>query len=167
MTIRRATRLPAILTAAGIALSLLAAACGPPGSTATVTTPSAANGRPQGGPVPATLLGDWFLPPAIVVAVEGNASCRLLRLTLTATTYRLTHDPACGGLTSTGEVVVNKTEIDFFNADVCGLKLPDGVGRYGWTLTSGFLHFSALNPDPCPRGAAWFDNRSYGRTNTA
>jgi len=89
---------------------------------------------------------------------------RLLRLTLTATTYRLTHDPACGGLTSLGEVVVNKAEIDFFNADVCGLKLPDGVGRYGWTLAAGLLHFSALNSDPCPRGAAWFDNRSYSRT---
>ncbi len=96
---------------------------------------------------------------------------RLLRLTLTATTYRLTHDPACGGLTSLGEVVVNKAEIDFFNADVCGLKadvcglkLPEGVGRYGWTLNGGVLHFTALNPDPCPRGAAWFDNRSYSRT---
>src|SRR5258708_1146907 len=107
MTIRRATPLPGIRTAAGIALSLLAAACGPPGSTATVTTPSAANGRPQGGPVPATLLGDWFLPPAIVVAVEGNASCRLLRLTLTATTYRLTHDPSCAAPPDPGEVVVH------------------------------------------------------------
>jgi hypothetical protein len=161
------TRSGAILAGVGITLSLLATACGQPSSTASVTTPSVANSRPQGGPVPASLLGDWFLPPAIVAAVEGDSSCRLLRLTLTATNYRLTHDPACGGLTSTGEVVVNKTEIDFFNADVCGLKLPDGVGRYGWTLTSGLLHFSALNPDPCPRGAAWFDNRSYGRTNTA
>jgi len=160
------TRSGVILAAVGITLGLVVAACGQPGSTATVTTPSVANGRPQGGPVPATLLGDWFLPPAIVVAVEGNSSCRLLRLTLTATTYRLTHDPACGGLTSTGEAVVNKTEIDFFNADVCGLKLPDGVGRYGWTLAGGLLHFSALNPDPCPRGAAWFDNRSYSRTST-
>jgi hypothetical protein len=167
MTIRRATPSPAILTAVGITLGLLAAACGQPGSTATITTPSAANGRPQGGPVPATLLGDWFLSPAIVVAVEGDASCRLLRLTLTATTYRLTHDPACGGLASLGEVVVNKTEIDFFNADVCGLKVPEGVGRYGWTLNVGLLHFSALNSDPCPRGAAWFDKRIYSRTNTA
>ena len=117
--------------------------------------------------MPTTLLGDWFLPPAIVVAVEGNRSCRLLKLTLTTTTYRLTHDPACGALASSGEVVVKNTEIDLFNADVCGLKLPDGVGRYGWTLTSGLLHFTALNPDPCPRRAAWLDNRSYTRTNTA
>ncbi|SRR5216683_6491703 len=157
-------RSPVIAVLVGIALGLLGQACGQPTSTATVTSPSAASGRPQGGPVPATLLGEWFLPPAIVVAVEGNSACRLLRLTLTATTYRLTHDPACGGLTSLREVVVNKAEIDFFNADVCGLKFPEGVGRYGWTLNGGVLHFTALNPDPCPRGAAWFDNRSYSRT---
>jgi hypothetical protein len=167
MTNLGGTRSRAILAVAGITLGLLATACGQSSSTATVTSPSAANGRPQGGPVPASLLGDWFLPPAIVAAVEGDTSCRMLRLTFTATTYRLTHDPACGGLTSTGEVVVNKTEIDLFNADVCGLKLPDGVGRYGWTLIGALLHFTALNPDPCPRGAAWFDNRTYGRTNTA
>jgi len=135
-------RSPVIAVPVGIALDLLGQACGQP----------------------ATLLGEWFLPPAIVVAVEGNSACRLLRLTLTATTYRLTHDPACGGLTSLREVVVNKAEIDFFNADVCGLKFPEGVGRYGWTLNGGVLHFTALNPDPCPPGAAWFDNRSYTRT---
>jgi hypothetical protein len=167
MTTKGGTRSPAVAALVGVTLGLLATACGQPSSTATVTTPSAANSRPQGGPVPTTLLGDWFLPPAIVVAVEGNNSCRLLKLTLTATTYRLTHDPACGAIASSGEVVVNQTEIDFFTADVCGLKLPDGVGRYEWTLTDGLLHFTALNPDPCPRGAAWLDNRSYSRTNTA
>src|SRR4029077_14538729 len=167
MTTLGGTRSRAILAVVGITLGLLATSCGQPSSTATVTTPSAPNTRQQGGPVPASLLGEWFLPPAIVAAVDGNSSCRMLRLTLTATTYRLTHDQACGALTSTGEVVVNRAEIDFFNADVCELKLPDGVGRYGWTLAAGLLHFSALNSDPCPRGAAWLDNRSYGRTNTA
>jgi hypothetical protein len=121
---------------------------------------------PPGGPVPAALIGDWFLPPAIVIAVEGKSACRLLKLTLTATTYRLTHDSACGGIASSGEVVVNNTEIDFFNADVCGLKLPNGVGRYTWTLSNAVLHFVPLNQDPCPRGAAWLANRSYSRTNT-
>src|SRR5258708_9258900 len=68
------TRSGAILAAVGISLGLVFAGCGQPSSTASVTTPSAANGRPQGGPVPNTLLGDWFLPPAIVAAVEGNSS---------------------------------------------------------------------------------------------
>jgi hypothetical protein len=167
MTTHGGPRSPAGAVLVGIALGLLATACGQSSSTATVTTPSAANSRPQGGPVPAALLGDWFLPPAIVVAVEGDSNCRLLQLTLTTSTYRLTHDPACGVFASSGEVVVNKTEIDFFNADACGLKLPAGVGRYVWTRTGVLLHFAALNQDPCPRGAAWLDNRTYSRTNTA
>jgi hypothetical protein len=98
MTSWSGTRSPAIAAIVGIALSLLAVACGQSSPTANVTTPSAASSRPQGGPVPTTLLGDWFLPPAIVVAVENNNSCRLLRLTLATTTYRLSHDAACGAL---------------------------------------------------------------------
>jgi hypothetical protein len=117
--------------------------------------------------VPAKMLGDWFLPPVIVAVVEGNRACRLLKLTLTATSYQLTHDPACGALASSGEVVVNESEIDFFNADVCGLKLPNGVGRYTWSLSDGVLHFVPRNQDPCPRGIAWLANRSYSRTNSA
>jgi hypothetical protein len=151
----------------GIALVLVASSCGQTTASAKPATPSGAASRPAGGQVPAQLLGDWFLPPAIVIAEEGNSSCRLLKLTLTATAYRLTHDPACGVFASTGEVVVNKTEIDFFNADVCALKLPNGVGRYAWMLTDGVLHFLPLNQDPCPRGPAWLANRSYSRTNIA
>lgn len=148
----------------GIAFVFLASSCGQPTSSATRPPTSAAAGPPPGGSVPAPLLGDWFLPPAIVSAVEGNSACRLLRLTLTATTYQLTHDPACDVFSSSGAVVVNKTEMDFFSADVCGLKLPDGVGRYTWTLTGGLLQFVPLNQDPCPRGAAWLANRTYSRT---
>ena len=114
--------------------------------------------------MPAQLLGDWFLPPATVTAVMGNPACNSLKLTLAATTYHLTHasDPACG-TSSSGDVVVNGTEIDFFSADVCGLKLPDGVGRYTWALSDGVLQFTALGADPCPRGTAWLANRSYYR----
>jgi hypothetical protein len=158
---------PATVAVLGVAIVFLASSCGQSTSSANVPTPSAVAHTPATGPVPAALLGDWFLPPAIVIVVEGDSNCRLLQLTLTTSTYRLTHDPACGVFASSGEVVVNKTEIDFFNADACGLKLPAGVGRYVWTLTGGLLHFAAMNQDPCPRGAAWLDNRTYSRTNTA
>jgi hypothetical protein len=151
----------------GIGLVFLVSSCGQSTSSATRPTPSAAAGPPPGGSVPAQLLGDWYLPPAIVIAVEGNSACRLLQLPLTATTYQLTHDPVCGVFSSSGDVVVNNTEIDFFSADVCGLKLPDGVGRYTWALTGGLLNFVPLNQDPCPRGAAWLANRSYSRTSNA
>src|SRR5712691_1463985 len=42
----------------GVTLAVLVTACGQPVTTETVATPSAANGRPQGGPVPAELLGE-------------------------------------------------------------------------------------------------------------
>lgn len=45
--------------------------------------------------------------------------------------------------------------------------LPDGVGRYKWTLTDRILRFVALNQDACTRGVAWLANRSYSRTDTA
>jgi hypothetical protein len=157
-----------------IAFAFLASSCGQTISSATQPTPptvpnlTGAASRPPGGPVPAQLLGDWFLPPAIVTTVTGNGACRLLRLTLAATTYHLAHtdNPACG-TSSSGDVVVNGTEIDFFSSDVCGLQLPDGVGRYMWTLASGVLHFAPLNEDRCPRGAAWLANRTYSRANGA
>jgi hypothetical protein len=159
MTTQR--RIAALL---GLMFVLLVSGCGQSTSSATRPTPSGAASPPPGGSVPAQLLGDWFLPPAIVIAVEGNSACRLLQLTLTTTTYQLTHDPVCGVFSSSGDVVVNNTEMDFFSADVCGLKLPDGVGRYRWTLTGGLLNFIPLNQDPCPRGASWLANRSYSRT---
>jgi hypothetical protein len=112
---------------------------------------AAAPSPPRGGPVPARLLGDWFL---------SNSHCPLIQLTLSATIYHLAH---CGD-SSSGAVVVNNTEIDFFNADLCGLQLPDGVGRYMWTLTDGVLHLTPLNQDPCPRGAYWLADQSYKRT---
>lgn len=145
-------------------LAVLTLSCGQSSPSASIT-PSPGSNRPAGGQVPAQLLGDWFLSASVVTAVIGDSSCTLLKLTLAPTTYRLTHTdkPICG-TSSVGEVVVNKTEIDFFNADACGLQLPDGVGRYTWTMTPGVLSFSPLNQDPCPRGAAWLANRSYSRT---
>jgi Fibronectin type III domain len=96
-----------------------------------------------GGPVPAQLIGDWFLfLPAVVTAVGGapcpspptHTNC-FFQLTLTATTY-IGAVTALGGSQpyGSGDVVVNHTEIDFFNGGGCGLQLPDGVGRYKWAL---------------------------------
>jgi len=74
-------------------------------------------------------------------------------LTLMDTTYRLQSPDG----TSTGGVVVNGDEIDFFDATACGLKLPEGVGRYRWTLVDGVLHFASLARDPCGRVAVLKD----------
>jgi hypothetical protein len=122
---------------------------------------------PGGGPVPAQLLGDWFLPPVAHIAISGNGVCPspatlancFLRLTLTATTFHM-YSTDTGGkdqLFGNGEVVVNNNEIDVFNG-IC-----PGVGRYKWTLTGGRLHFT-LNSDPCGRSDVLAYEGNWSRT---
>jgi hypothetical protein len=120
---------------------------------------------PPGGPVPAALLGDWFLPPASVAANTNmvcpspptGANC-FYRLSFTAMNYRQWVTGYGGTLASgSGEVVVNGNEIDFYNGALCGIHLPDGVGRYTWTVTGGVLRFTLIS-DPCPRS----DLLTYG-----
>jgi hypothetical protein len=126
---------------------------------------------PPGGPVPAQLLGDWFLPPAITDAILGHgptttcpqpptaANC-YYQLTLSAGLY---HFYLSGVVSAEGHVVVNHNEIDFFTDSIdCGLELPDGVGRYHWTITGGVLHLTLIS-DPCGRDYV-LANRSWLRT---
>ena len=111
-----------------------------PAAVATVTatpatpTPSAAASAepwPSGGPVPTELSGVWRLGTSVfTMRLSGN-------------TYAFGQ--------SNGNVVVNGTEIDFFNGSGCGKPLPDGVGRYSWTVSGAEVHFVALAPDPCGR----------------
>jgi hypothetical protein len=61
---------------------------------------------------------------------------------------------------SFGMVVVNGSEIDFFNADPCDIPLPGGVGRYRWNLQAGVLHFTSISDDPCGR-VDDLNNQSY------
>jgi hypothetical protein len=160
----------AIPAALCISFALLAAACGQAAPSASVT-PSVASGMPAGGPLPAQLRGNWLLPPAAANAyLESSgetcptplalATC-MFKLTLTATTFYFEIN-APGHSSGGGDAVVNGTEIDFFNAQGCGLQFPDGVGRYTWTLTGGVLHFTSMNQDPCPRSPI-LANQSYGR----
>jgi hypothetical protein len=82
------------------------------------------------------------------------ANC-FFELTLTTTTYSQAFS-AIGGKQDAGQgdVVVKNHEIDFFNGVLCGLELPDGIGRYTWTLTGGVLHLTLIS-DPCPRQEAY------------
>ena len=89
------------------------------------------------------------------------ATC-MFKLTFTATTYYFEIN-APGHTSGGGDAVVNGLEIDFFNGQACGLQLPDGVGRYTWTLANGILHFAPMNQDPCPRSPI-LSNQSYSRT---
>jgi hypothetical protein len=164
-------RIGPLTTAALLAFALvfLASSCGQPTSSARLPTPSAAPGAPTGGPVPAQLRGDWFLPATDLVDVTGvpcpspatAANC-FVQLTFTATTYHQELTASASTLAGSGDVVVKNSEIDFFNGVLCGLTLPDGIGRYTWTLTGGFLHFTLIS-DPCPRSAL-YTHAAWSRT---
>ena len=50
-----------------------------------------------------------------------------------------------------GNVVINGSEIDFFNGELCQKRLPDGVGRWKWSGEGSVLTLSPLAVDPCGR----------------
>ena len=163
-------RLGAAFIGALGSVALLAASCSQPAPTSNPLTSSAApNPSPTafvepGGPVPSSLLGDWFLPTAGVNAAIGcrtplSAQTCNLRFTLMATTYSFAGTAPPGP----GDVVVNNSEIDFFNVAQCDLQGAAGVGRYTWTLAGTALHLSPLNNDPCGR-SAYLTNQSFYRS---
>jgi hypothetical protein len=157
----------------GIACVLLASSCGQ--STPSATTPSAVSSPtptaspPPGGPVPAQLLGNWYLPGASVTQVSGDScpsnptptNC-FFQLMLGATTWSISY-VASGGIQvpSQGTVVVNNNEMDFFNSVYCG-PLPTGLGRFTWSVTAGVLYFTLIS-DECTR-AHVLTNRGWIRT---
>ena len=112
---------------------------------ATATTPmpspsASAEPWPSGGPVPTELSGVW-------------------RLGTSAGTMRLSGNTYAFGQ-SNGNVVVNGSEILFFNGSGCPMPLPGGIGRYSWNLSGREVTFAALSPDPCGRsdllaGVTW------------
>jgi hypothetical protein len=110
---------------------------------APVSTPPAL--PPTGGPAPSQLIGNWY-----------QVASSTIVLTLTATGYVL-RDTAEQG---SGDIVVHANEIDFFSGTLCSLVLPQGVGRYHWTLQGAQLHLAPLNTDPCGR-IALLTNQSY------
>lgn len=166
---------PGIAAIVSIAFALLAVSCGQPTSTAKQPTPAAAlNQTParspgQGGPVPAQLIGGWYLLPADINAAVGYRVCELpstpakcsVQIVFAATT--VTWPNNLGFISCCGNVVVNGSEMDFFNDSGCGLPLPTGLGRYTWALAGNVLHFTPLNHDPCER-FAWLANRNFYRT---
>lgn len=107
-------------------------------STTSALTPASTPAWPVGEPVPATLAGVWYFP------------LRSSTITLTGTDYRVVQTAPSNA--AHGNVVVAGDEIDFFNGSGCGVPLPNGVGRYRWTIRGTMsVHFTALNDDPCGR----------------
>jgi hypothetical protein len=176
MTTPRCIGSPAIAFVLAIAVVLLASSCSQSTSSATQPNPSAAPGRPPGGPVPDQLLGDWFMamPPAVIEArtqvpcpSPATAENCFFQLTLMKSTSHAYFVSSTGvGDLLQGDVVVNNNEIDFFNGVYCelnqGLHLPDGVGRYTWKLTGGLLYLTNIS-DPCTR-SHFFSYQGWSRT---
>jgi hypothetical protein len=167
---RRVTVRHRIGSFAILALLAVTFACGGSSPSAS-SSPTAASNSPAGGPVPTQLIGDWSLSAEAldaILQVSGNSQCPkplsvqtcMASLRLTATHYSWVSDLPLD--TRAGDVVVNQSEMDFFNGPACGLKLPQGVGRYTWTITGAVMRFVALGPDPCPR-SVWLANQSYTR----
>jgi hypothetical protein len=153
-----------------IALVLLVSACGQ-AATSSKPLASPAVSSPSGVPLPPQLIGDWVLSPYEVNSIlvsTGNGTCPLplaaatctVHLALGPTTYYWSSnlDLREGG----GNAIVNGSEIDFWEAGICGIPLPAGLGRYIWSLTGGWLRFTALNQDPCPR-LAFLDGQTFNR----
>lgn len=68
-----------------------------------------------------------------------------------------------GGVAAQGDIVVNGDEIAFFNSAVCGLMLPEGVGRYRWRVRDKMLHLKPIGKDPCGGRITVFADATYER----
>jgi hypothetical protein len=150
------------ITLVGVLLALSVPSCGgessATGTTAASTSPptatgestTSASGAPAGDSAPAQLQGTWKL-------VSGNALEKGLLFVISERHYRVpTH-------LAHGDLAVNGTEIAFFNAAICGLTLPEGVGRYRWTVDGDTLHFELIGEEPCGGRADILDGATYKR----
>ncbi len=78
-------------------------------------------------------------------------------------THRDCLHPSGHGEQGNGDIVVRGNEIDFFSGTLCPLVLPQGVGRYQWSLQGATLHLAPLNVDPCGR-VDLLTNESYTKS---
>jgi hypothetical protein len=135
--------------------ALLAVSLGGCGGNSAATGPTAAmtstaSGAPTGEAAPEELQGIWEL-------VSKKNPEKGLRLVISESHYRVVQRLAHGDL------VVNGNEIAFFNAAVCGLQLPDGVGHYRWTIEGERLHFDMVEEDPCGGRSTILEDATYKR----
>jgi hypothetical protein len=123
-----------------LATSLLGACGGSASSSATPpsSTSTDAGGvqTPAGTDAPATLQGTWRL-------VSKNNPEKGLLFVISDRHYRVPTRLAHGDLAVDGD------EILFFNAAICGLTLPEGIGRYRWNVHGDTLRLQPVGKDPC------------------
>jgi hypothetical protein len=101
-----------------------------------------------GGPAPPELQGTWKL--------SGSPEKGLL-FVISERHYRVPTHLAHGDLAVEGD------KIAFFNAAICGLTLPEGVGRYRWAVKRNSLRFEPLGEEPCGGRGDILANATYER----
>jgi hypothetical protein len=141
------------LALVGLLVVTILAACGG-SSSATGTTTSTAtatattqSGVPAGGPAPPELQGTWKL----VSDGPNNGLLFVISEQHYRVPTRLAH----------GDLAVDGDQIAFFNAAICGLTLPDGVGRYRWKVEGKKLHFQVIGQEPCGGRGDILDDSTY------
>lgn len=135
----------------GLVVAALLAGCGGSSSAlGTTTEPPATttqSGVPAGGPAPPELQGTWKL--------VSDSPERGLLFVISEQHYRVPTRLAHGDLAVEGD------EIAFFNAAICGLTLPDGVGRYRWKVEGRKLDFQLIGKEPCGGRGDILDDSTY------
>ena len=147
---RRGLRAPACLIAGFVAATLTACGGSSGAAPAPTATRAAANPQqPSGEDAPAELQGTWRLmskgPEKGLLFVISDRHYRV--------PARLAH----------GDLAVDGDEILFFNATICGLTLPQGIGRYRWTVKGNRLRFDPIEEDPCGGRSDILDGTAYER----
>lgn len=145
----------AVVVAAGFSMSSCNSSASSPAPSPTAVISLTPSAQPlasllPGSAVPAELAHQWF---------QYQRGSRLL---LNGNSYAMS-SPAGS---ASGNVVVNGTEIDFFNGNPCTIPPPGGVGRYAWRIAGGRLYLTALNADPCGRSDELPDAGGWSPTNS-
>jgi hypothetical protein len=141
--------------ACGLVLASALTGCGGSEASPTNVSPatdgaSSAAAAPAGEDAPASLQGTWKL-------VTKGSPERGLLFVISGRHYRIPTRLA------NGDLVVNGDEILFFNAAICGLTLPEGVGRYHWSVDGDTLRFELVGKEPCGGRSDILANSVYRR----
>jgi hypothetical protein len=126
-----------------------------PISTFTPSPAVRASNWPPGGPIPAQLAGGWQQNPSAQILHLGGYTFEL---------GDVQPGPNICGHCAAGNVVVNRTEIDFID-DACTLKADFGFERFTYTLTGNTLVLTRAQ-GPGQSACQWLLAGTYSRVST-
>lgn len=144
----------ALAATVGLLFAAISGGCGgesgsspPPAADTSVSTSVA--GAVPGEAAPPALQGTWKL--------VSKSLDRGLLFVISDRHYRVPTRLAHGDL------AVDGNEVAFYNAAICGLTLPDGVGRYRWRVEGETLTFRLIGEEPCGGRGDILEDSTYKR----